>query len=295
MSTFRVDWLKTFIAWLVTSVVMLAFGYVVASPRLDFSEGLVLFFAGLYWMAASMVMVATQITLHKLRFTRLRHYLFIYPIMVSPILLNMTLNQIRVAGTVELSIALAPSVVIFWFLYANVLRGVPRKASHEPLRLDFRLASRSTLAIGITFFGTLLLNRLMTLLAFATHAGEAGHALPLWGDMRTALIIACWGALVHFAVLRSGRSSVTSYMFGFLLFLFGYWLKDIVAVAGAILAVLLLGATVSPGVSQEALWEQAPLIAHHLLFPAVFIAGAPMLWWAYHVAVPRLFPEHPNA
>jgi len=290
MSTLKVDWPKTLIAWVVTSVVMLAFGYVVAPPQLDFSEGLVLFFVGLIWMAASIVMVATQITLHKLRLIELRHYLFAYPIMVSPILLNLALGRIGMGGMIELSIALAPSVVIFWFLYAHVLQGVPRKASHKPLRLDFRLAFRAALAIGITFFGTLLLNRLVTLLASATLVGEAGYPYALMGDMLTALIVACWGALVHFTMLRSGCSSVTSYMLGFLFFLFGYWLKDIVVLAGAVLAVLLLGATVSPGGSQQALWEQLPFIVHHFLFPAVFITGAPLLWWAYHVVAPRILP-----
>ncbi len=83
----EVNWLKTVVAWLAATAVMMGFGVLVPTDfNLDgFAE---VFYALTVWLAATTMMFVTQYALHSLGCIGLSHFLLVYPIAVSPILLN---------------------------------------------------------------------------------------------------------------------------------------------------------------------------------------------------------------
>ena len=259
---------------------------------------------GLIWLAATSIMIVTQIALHRLQCMRLRHYVLFYPIVVSPILIDPLVDGGAFGWMLALSLVLAPGVVVFWCIYALVLRGVPQALTDsllasESSRADTNQAIGSALAIGLAFVGIFVLNHLVVLTAAPLLEDEEGHPSLLWGGTLAPLVVAYWGTAVHFAMLKKGRTTLREYTLGFLVFVLGYTLFDL-TIVGAGIVFMVLGlfaegsAELSSG-SPDTFWDYAPGYVVYCIFPAVIVAGGPLLWWAYHVAVPRILPPRLDA
>lgn len=301
----KVHWPKTLAAWLATSALMLAFAEFVAPRLVDFGDGRTILLMALIWLAASSIMVVTQIALHTLRYLKLRHYVFAYPIVVSPILIDPLLGEGGFWWTLALCFTLSPAVVVFWCMYALVLGGTPTKLTDRPMAPRSYKTSpspmlRSALAIGLVFVGVLFLNNLVVLVAAPLLQGEERNPSFRWAGMAAPLIAAYWGAVVHFGLSERGLATLRNYIMGFLVFVLGYALFDLTFVGAAIIFVVMGlftegSSVISSGSTKpflESLLGHASRYLVYSIFPATVVAGGPLLWWVYHKALPRIWPSN---
>ena len=297
----RVHWPKTLLAWLATSALLPLFVFLVSPAPTNYGDARTIILMGVIWMAMSAVMVVTQISLHGARSTSLRHYVAAYPIVVSPILLDSFVDGLAPGWMLMFSFLVWPVVAVFWGLYARGLRALPKECLDASIETHSRsltvFSMRATaLALCLTFVGIFVLNRVVTLVAAPLLDGEEGHPMLIWHGLMAAFVVACWGSVVHFAVLRNGHPSTRNYILGFLVFVFGYSLFDLAVVfAFAVLnmyqAIVVGWESLDWSFSPADYLDRVPRYARYSLFPATVLAGGPLLWWIYHRALPRIWPE----
>ncbi len=305
----KVHWPKTWAAWLLTSLLMLTFVELAAPSLFDFGDARHVLIVGMIWLAAMSIMVVTHIALHSLWCLKLRHYVCAYPIVVSPILFEPLLRGFGFVWTLMLSLILAPSVVLFWCLYALMMKAAWTSPADGLLGQESKMKTsnaifRSILAIGLAFVGIFVLHSFLVLLAepllLESGPSRSSHVHPslVWSGMGAPIAVAYWGAVVHCTLLRKDAATLRNYTLGFLIFVLGFSLFYLGFVGVAIIFTIgnlfVEGFQAIPSFSVDGfvdhLVERAPYYLRTFIFPAVFLAGAPLLWWAYHVAAPRILP-----
>ncbi|MCY4041741.1 MAG: hypothetical protein OXF72_10875 [Gammaproteobacteria bacterium] len=297
-----VNWFKTWVAWLITSALVLFFRILVMPSNSDLRDWGIIILMSLTWLAATIMMAVTQIGLHSVRCLRLRHYILSYPIIVSPILLN-ALVEGYFGPMLGMALLLAPVVVVFWCIYTLVLDGTPKVYCKELTLKDMRagnpfLITHSALAIGLALIVIFVLNQLISFIVAPVLEGETEHPALIWRGMLPSLIMVLWGTTVHFVALKNGCAALKHYILGFAVFVLGYALFDLMSLSGVLILVVLglfAGEPSLQSSSSAPFWEQMSRYVAYSIFPVVVVAGAPVLWWAYHVAVPRICSAHPNA
>ena len=297
----KVHWLKTWVAWLIASALTMAFVDLIAPRYVDFGDTRVIMVMGVMWLAVTVIMVATQISLHRARCKRLSHYLVAYPIVVSPTFFNLIIDNEMPFWILLFAFVVSPAVVLFWCVYALVLRGFPKEFPDMPLELGPHpptsyLVAGSAAAICLTFLAVFVLNMIATFFAAPLLEGEERHPSLMGHGMIAALVVAYWGTVIHVGVVRNGYPSAKKYTLGFLVFVLGYSLVDfgvMSAVALIVVVNFLVGGwdSIDLHFLPTTFLERIPNYVVYWLFPATIVAGGPLLWWIYHRALPRVWPE----
>ena len=301
-----VSWPKTVVAWLATSALMFVMGFFLAPPWVSFEDHVGIFFLAMVWVAATLVMIVSRYVLDKLQCTKLRHFVLIYALMCSVILFDQLLYAGRSGffSMFSIVLSLAPAVIVFWWFCVVLSQDVGAISSAGSLKRGEIARARGSrlmfaVAIGVAFIGVLALNELAMSVAGPLIAeqtspllvGQTGHPSLLWSGTLTAFVVAYWGTVVHFAVMGGEQANLKGYTLGFLVFVFAYSLFDVVTVIAAFVIAVWPESYVLPPARPWTFWDGVSMTVAYAIFPTIVVAGGPLLWWIYHRALPRVWPE----
>ncbi|MCY4040952.1 MAG: hypothetical protein OXF72_06810 [Gammaproteobacteria bacterium] len=307
-SSLQVDWPKTFAAWCTT--VSLTFIVLLLFDDQDRNSAIlgILVIGIPATLVATLFMAVTHLTLHKIGCVRLSHYVFGYLVIVLPMLLNAHFHYTFPSSgwMLRASIVLSPALLVFWFLYFHVFHKhseTSRQAGSIAQPVGYAWSSEvifgGLLSAGIAALIVFVLCFVFrNLLGVFTSLGDH-HPVALWNGWLASLVVVVWGTFAHFFLLKLGRTQLINYAWAFAAFAVSFASLDVgVRVAATfilVLSLILPGGEVAFAESVTAVAESFVRLFKAGLFPTLVFLAGPVLWWSYHVAVPRIFPARPNA